>query len=250
MLPGFYGKLPAVGDFINRRTPHSFQVSWDAWLQDAVAVSREWLGKHWLDLYLSSPMWRFVLAAGICGQEARIGVLMPSMDKVGRYFPLTISAGLPSGCGPFQAMQEGQEWHRQAEEVSLSALDENVALEDFDAAVRQLGEVSPAMDSPDGHPQGRTRKQLFRWRIPLRAEDLLANHVPDAIRDKAIGEFRVCSLWWSAGSSQVAPSLLICEGLPPPKGYVAMLAGNWREAGWGGWPGPRLTGKNAETESE
>ncbi|MCP4043435.1 MAG: type VI secretion system-associated protein TagF, partial [Gammaproteobacteria bacterium] len=211
---------------------------------------REWLGKHWLDLYLSSPIWRFALAAGVCGPEARTGVLMPSMDKVGRYFPLTISVGLPSGSGPFQIAQGAKEWHRQAEEVALSALAGNTALEDFDMAVKGLGTVNPVKDFMDCHRQGRTRTQWYRWRVPLRAEDLLANHIPAAIRDKAVGEFRSCSLWWTGGSETISPSLLICEGLPPAKGYVAMLAGNWREVGWGGWPGARLVAETAEDDAE
>ncbi|MCK7582565.1 MAG: TagF domain-containing protein [Chromatiales bacterium] len=36
---------------------------WDDWLQRALAGSRGALGESWLDLYLTSPLWRFILHA-------------------------------------------------------------------------------------------------------------------------------------------------------------------------------------------
>ncbi len=46
----------------------------------------------WLDLYLTSPAWRFVCAGGACGPRPAIGLMVPSVDRVGRYFPLTLVA--------------------------------------------------------------------------------------------------------------------------------------------------------------
>ena len=94
---GFFGKLPALGDFVERALPAEFVTPWDAWLQRAIAASRASLGEQWLDIYLTSPLWRFVLGAGPCGARAWAGVMMPSVDRVGRYFPLTVAAPLPAG---------------------------------------------------------------------------------------------------------------------------------------------------------
>ncbi|MCL4747415.1 MAG: type VI secretion system-associated protein TagF [Burkholderiaceae bacterium] len=87
---GWFGKLPSTGDFVGRRLPAEFQNSWDQWLQDGLTHSRRNRGDNWLDLYLVFPVWRFVLPAGRLGQSGWCGVLMPSVDRVGRYFPLTI----------------------------------------------------------------------------------------------------------------------------------------------------------------
>ena len=46
-------------------------------------------------VYLTSPAWRFVFAAGACGPVPVIGLMAPSVDRVGRHFPLTIIAELP-----------------------------------------------------------------------------------------------------------------------------------------------------------
>ncbi len=84
--PGIFGKLPWLGDFVTRRLPHSFVEPWDDWLQRGMAATREALGDGWLDSFLTAPVWRFLLPAGSAG-PAMAGVLMPSVDRVGRYFP-------------------------------------------------------------------------------------------------------------------------------------------------------------------
>jgi type VI secretion system protein ImpM len=43
----------------------------------------------------------------------------------------------------------------------------------------------------------------------------------------------VPSLWWSKGSQQVAPSVLLSAALPRPEGFAALLDGRWAAWGWG-----------------
>src|SRR5262249_51991550 len=89
---GFYGKLPCRGDFLQRRAPQDFVDVWDAWLQEGLHESRQRLQEAWLNTYLTGRVWRFVLSAGVCGSGVYAGVLVPSVDRVGRYFPLTLIA--------------------------------------------------------------------------------------------------------------------------------------------------------------
>ena len=89
---GWYGKVPSLGDFVTRRLPGSFVAAWDDWLQASIAASRATLGPRWQPLYLNCPIWRFALFPGACGPGAWAGVMMPSVDRVGRCFPLTIAA--------------------------------------------------------------------------------------------------------------------------------------------------------------
>ena len=60
---------------------------------------------------------------GTAGEQGWAGVLMPSVDRVGRYFPLTIA--LPLGEGPASTAQMTALWHW------LARLDE-LAPEDLD----------------------------------------------------------------------------------------------------------------------
>ena len=87
-LPGWYGKLPGLGDFAARRLDKAMVGVWDGWLQDGLQALRQQPG--WLDAYLQSPVWCFALGAGVLGPQRWLGVMMPSVDAVGRYFPLAI----------------------------------------------------------------------------------------------------------------------------------------------------------------
>ena len=92
---GFFGKLPSHGDFIERRVASAFREAWDEWLQRCMTQSQRELGSRWLDCYLTSPMWRFFLCDGVAGAASYAGILLPSVDRVGRYFPLTVVVELP-----------------------------------------------------------------------------------------------------------------------------------------------------------
>lgn len=82
---GYFGKLPCAGDFLRRDLSPGFLVPWDAWLQ------RLMTDLDASDAYLRAPIWRFALAPGLCGPRAASGILLPSVDRVGRRFPFCIA---------------------------------------------------------------------------------------------------------------------------------------------------------------
>jgi type VI secretion system ImpM family protein len=88
---GWFGKIPAVGDFVGRRLPEAFRGPWDRWLQDAMALGDQRLGSSWTELYMTFPIWRFLVPRGVLGPQGWTGILLPSVDRVGRRFPLTIA---------------------------------------------------------------------------------------------------------------------------------------------------------------
>jgi hypothetical protein len=81
-VPGWYGKIASLGDFASRRLSPDFISRWDGWLQQVMSASRGHLGEAWLNAYLTSPVWRFILFPGVCGESSWVGVFMPSVDKV------------------------------------------------------------------------------------------------------------------------------------------------------------------------
>ena len=89
MPAGLFGKLPAKRDFIATMAPRRFLDAWEPWLQTSLAASRYALGAGWGDYYNRAPLWRFWLGPALFG-EATVGVLMASVDGVGRAFPLTL----------------------------------------------------------------------------------------------------------------------------------------------------------------
>ena len=143
---GIFGKLPWLGDFVTRRLPRSFVEPWDAWLQAGMTATRETLGEAWLDSFLTAPIWRFLLPAGSAG-PAMAGVLMPSVDRVGRYFPLTLAVTLDSDPPPDAALTAAP-WFDAIEDAALAALDDTVAAEDWEAAVERLAPFPAAAAPP------------------------------------------------------------------------------------------------------
>lgn len=84
---GFFGKLPARGDFVRAGLPRDFVARWDGWISGVLPTALEATGDGWLQ----APVWRFCLAPGVCGADPISGLLLPSVDKVGRRFPLTLA---------------------------------------------------------------------------------------------------------------------------------------------------------------
>ncbi len=245
-LPGFYGKFPELGDFVNRRMPRSFLDHWDEWLQSAIAVSREQLGAEWLNLYLSSPVWRFILSGGLCGEQPWCGVLMPSVDRVGRYFPLIIAAPLPLDVNLVQVAVDGGNWFDAAEKVILGALDEQgFNLDDFDFQVASLSGIEQLADV------GATSTQAgfgSAWQILLDRQARPGAAMPGIVHQLILQRLGSYSLWWGSGSEHVSPSLLVSAGMPPAPDFAAMMSGNWAQSAWEQWPLP-VPGAN-QTQGE
>ena len=147
---GFYGKLPSQGDFVTRRLPWEFTSAWDDWLQQGMHASRAALGDRWLDLYLSAPVWRFQLAPGVCGPLGWRGVFFASVDRVGRYFPLTLAFASPparAGAGVAPTLEVDAARWIATEDAALAGLDPALPIEQLELALQSLAE--PAADAPD-----------------------------------------------------------------------------------------------------
>ena len=123
---GLFGKLPARGDFVQLGLPGGFVRPWDAWLQRVMAASQDRMGADWLPAFLESPIWCFALPPGLCGAGAVLGLLMPSVDRVGRYFPLTLAAVFPPGAR-LPAPIVADPWLAAAEAAGRTALEEAAA---------------------------------------------------------------------------------------------------------------------------
>lgn len=234
VAPGFYGKLPLLGDFVTRRLPRSFVAPWDQWLQSAISVSREQLGSNWLDFYLTSPIWRFALSPGLCGDTAWAGILMPSVDRVGRYFPLTLAAPVENrGVLPY-LFDPACPWFEALERLALSGLDDGFVLDEFDARLQALAlpEFLPADEAYGGRQargEGRGKLAFHIGMDDLHGLGAAFMGLSASLLDKFLP---LNSYWGTAGSDHIPASLLVCEGLPPLDGYSALMTGRWDQRGW------------------
>ena len=114
---GYFGKFPALGDFVRGNVSRRFVEAWDGFLQTGFLASREALGTGWRDAYQTAPIWRFALGEAVVKGGPYYGVMMPSQDAVGRLFPLTLVAQ-----GPPAPLGDG-EFFIPLEDAALNMLD-------------------------------------------------------------------------------------------------------------------------------
>ncbi len=227
---GFFGKLPSHGDFVSRHLPRSFTDPWDSWLQSVISNSREQLAEGWLDIYLTSPIWRFALSSGLCGETPWTGVVMPSVDRVGRYFPLTLAKQLAHDANLMRLLTDSDDWFSTAEELALSSLDDHFNIDVFDRSIQEL--TSPATSA---RPEQLARFSTSRpaWQFTLNGVNGSKQNMACIGQALLNNQFQAYSLWWTQGSERISPSLLITEGLPPVSSFSGLLDGDWDKWGWG-----------------
>lgn len=85
---GFYGKIPATGDFVGRGLSGDFVRAWDRWVASHLAPLQSF------GLWPENVALRFLLGSQANGPMA--GIVVPSSDRAGRRFPLTVAAPLSS----------------------------------------------------------------------------------------------------------------------------------------------------------
>lgn len=207
--PGLFGKLPSRGDFVLRRLSAPCRMALDDWLQACLDTSRRQLGDAWLGAYLNAPVWRFVLGAGVAGPAPVAGVLMPSVDRVGRYFPLILAAQLPGCPQPQDLVRTAVPWFDALERLALTALDHGTDLTHVDAGAAGLG-------LPDWDPAS-----------------------AGAVRP-ARGDAGMAVFWLAADAPE--PVLLYTRGLPAPQAYCSLLTLDWGAGGWRPAPDQRMPG--------
>jgi type VI secretion system protein ImpM len=215
---GWYGKIPALGDFASRRLPEEFPPRWDAWLARAIEASQAALGGAWLDTYLSGPLWRFALAPGIVDTRFWFGVLMPSVDRVGRYFPLTIATA--SSLPPSAPLAALERWYEGACAAALDCLMAGATVERLESALAGLG---PLSFYPSDAAIAAGEGTLAR----LPAAQGLDQAFAHAAAPLLMREWRGASYWWPHIEGVAPPALVVHRGLPDAAAFVRLLDGSF-----------------------
>jgi type VI secretion system protein ImpM len=185
---GFFGKLPARGDFVRENLPRDFTDAWDGWWQRNLLATQQRPHDEWCAAWLEAPVWCFVLPPGLCGRNGVLGLWLPSVDKAGRYSPLTIAAVTVGDWAPHAG--EMASFLAAAQQAGLDALEHDLSPSDL----------------------------LQRVREALIADDASAS-VPDVTPAQPT--------WWTDGGPRVAPRVETGSALPEGRAFATLIDGNW-----------------------
>lgn len=234
--PGWYGKLPSLGDFAARRLSHELIEAWDAWLAEELGGLRQQWPDNWLEGYLQSPTWRFVLSAGTLGTAQPwplAGILMPSVDRVGRYFPLTIAAPLSSLPHSHAQAEALLNWLHAMDDLAADAMEEDWPIETLDQALARqpaptwADDVPPLAHALASLASGETR--LVQLPLP-ETRHAMAEGLGRALWHWGLDGLLSRSLspglawWWAEPPDPAQPSqTLLSRGLPSGADFEALM---------------------------
>ena len=222
MQCGLFGKLSAKRDFVALSVPRDFLNAWEPWMQSCVSASRDSLGETWLESYLTAPIWRFWLGADICGATVT-GAVMPSLDGVGRYYPLTLLAQAPEARFiPPPDIDAHDQWFVSAEEFLLSTLDKTATFEALTQALDQLPapNSSPTDEIPDG------LSTLAAGVVAGPSSESSFSHLFESLRAaNHAALYTAASFWWTIGGGDCKPFGFCSRRLPDPSVFAKMLTG-------------------------
>jgi type VI secretion system protein ImpM len=163
---GFFGKLPSRGDFIQAGLSLGFIQPWDRWLQRVLADAQRTLGETWADAWHVAPVWRFALPRWQCGRHPVLGLWMPSVDRVGRSFPLTFAA---------EGADHGDAFLEAAEQIGRDAIASSLAPEAMMSRLRDVSPPEPMLGTSAGQARWWSAGGPF-----VAPAELLLDSLPDS----------------------------------------------------------------------
>ncbi len=225
MSCGLFGKLPAKRDFVALGAPTAFLQTYERWLQGGLTASRLALGADWQAAFLNAPIWRFWFGAALCGGHTVAGAFMPSVDGIGRYFPLTVFAvAEPGSATPPPELDPQDPWFSMVEDFLLAALEPAATYQSVTERLAAL--PGPRLDAPVAPPLDMVRlsdasivSALSPATFP---ERLSALRVEDYVRSYAHA-----SCLWTLGGPNFEPLVLSGQALPDPYLFAGLLTGRF-----------------------
>ena len=157
-----------------------------------------------------------------------MGIMLPSVDRVGRYFPFSIAARLPANNNPFELIKQNS-WYEPIEQAALKALSGQLQIDDLAVEINQY---KFDLDSP--YKPGTAMQEKQGTLIHLQNDAVPVEEVYPVLLDAICKEQLLSYSVWSTayGSQLIEPCLFYTRGLPSLRGVSAMLDGQWSPSGW------------------
>lgn len=224
----WFGKVPGLGDFVHRHMPDVLKEQLDRWAQLRLQDFSIEHPEQWTEYYLSAPVWRFILGAAVTDiSEPRLltGICMPSVDRVGRYFPLIIVGQCVTIEGDSEVdFFENDLSLTAVSEIALKALDEDWDADELDRALRNHTRSKSSREEFDSLIQSLSLSEGFSSTRILTDLDLATLLAVRSRQSLKIAPSN--TLWYRGCESQnyrLLSSALVCEGLPDQSAFNALM---------------------------
>lgn len=217
---GVYGKLPSHPDFVSESIRSEISNELYDWAQKMIYHGRDQMTEAgWLSAYLVSPIWRMCVPPSAERDGSWIGIMMPSVDAVGRYFPLFMTFEIdPKHINVEWLFKEADSLFLILEGVGLRALQERLQLGEVIFSLSQqiqrlsLGET---VNAPT---------PLFDKSLPFSIEQPTEEQLQELLQT-SISQLEG-SIWWNMGQvNGIEKPFIHCSGLPCMEEYSFLLTG-------------------------
>lgn len=162
---GFFGKLPTHGDFVSSGLGPQFQTVLDTWLQSGMEAGEAAAEADWERSFRSMPPWRFVVERGIWGETTVTGIIAPSLDRVGRSFPLVIAAHIRGFKDDPQRFYFDHAWFTAAEGIAETISKRDFDISRFTDSLRRLRSPIPIRPDDGDDLRRNLGRSVLWWRI-------------------------------------------------------------------------------------
>lgn len=136
---GYYGKLPQRGDFLYFNINRQFKVVLDNWFQNGLRLLQSAYSESWEHVFMKGAHWRYAYYTPTISDNAFVGVIIPSLDRSGRYFPFSIMATLPLNtrelCHPDAILS-------LLEERAIEVIHQVISIDDLNEFVKHFNHVN------------------------------------------------------------------------------------------------------------
>lgn len=139
---GFFGKMPVIGDFVQRNLNTALSTALDNWLQQGMFELQQ-QDPAFQEQYLAAPISFFILPARIWADHPVAGFILPSVDRVGRLFPLVFLRPLRTlEATPLTALSRELE---TASNLAITALQQQRGVDELEQLMQGISTPSDAV---------------------------------------------------------------------------------------------------------
>lgn len=195
---------------------HAMTTEWDGWLRAGMDELRRMDDTGWADQFVNAPLW-FFIARLDASVSPVMGALAPSMDRVGRYYPLTVMATAPHADWPLADDSCVNAFLAGARATIVEARRQSMPVEEMDWRINQL--PSPFHHSPSkGHEASLVGNILSDLDEASRIHQSMAGTpaenalLPPCDWRDHVAEFHAQSFWWVASPSRMGYQELLHQG--------------------------------------